>query len=158
MVACIGPRGEPLAPNYSGLDKTVDVREFPAWSPLDRDFDEIAQVTLAGSAGGVTFTPIVSYVVPDGVEAVARWWGQDVAVSTAFQDVKWRIRVSGEVRLVYPELVQVCTIIAGGLCPISIFARGGQTIFVEGSTTTATARVVRARLKGLYRPGQAARE
>ena len=146
-----GPGGTPLdrPKDYSGNDPVVAVRPFAAWSPLDRDFDEIAEATLAQST---SFSDIVTFTVPNGCEAWLNAWGQDVAVSTAYQDVRWRIVVNGEVRLSYPALLQVGTILASGLRSCSVFAAGGAKIALQGANANVTSRVVRGCLKGLYRP------
>lgn len=153
--ACRGPNGEVVLP-YSGQDPVTSERAFPAWSPEDKDFDKVGQVALAQSAAQV-FTPIASFQAPDGTEAVALWWGADVVVCTAWADVIWRIRVGGEIVLGPYTGFQVAGMRPDEMPPIHVFFRGGQTVTVEASNPNATTRTLRARIKGMFRPGSSRR-
>lgn len=147
---CSGPEGEPLAPPYSGRDLVFEQRQYPAWSPQDRDFDEVGQVTL--SAASTVFENIVTYNVPKACEAAVLWWGQDVAVSAAYQDVEWRVVVNEEVRVIFPAIIQVAGMTQDTLRCLNVFAGPGSKVAVQGRNSNVSTRVVRACLKGFFRP------
>lgn len=155
MEPCRGPSGTPLTP-YSGRDNIVAERAFPAWSPMDRDFDVVGTATLAQS--DTTWTRIAEFLVPQGTEAVLREWGQGLDVCAAYSDVRWRIVANGNVYVLYPAIAQIGTLISGSMIPLNVFATAGQTIAVEAINANATSRVAYARVKGLYRPAQMGRE
>lgn len=149
-MSCTGPNGEPL--ERSGEDPIVEARKFPAWSPLDHDFDVSAEVSVPQNTLG-RFAIVVAYPVPSGTEAVALWWGQDADDPAAYQDMRWRIRVNGDVRILYPAIGQQAGFLPGNHCPIQVFAVGPQTIYLEADNASLTDdRSVRGRLKGLFRP------
>lgn len=150
--ACVGPDGEPILP-YAGEDPVRAVRAFPAWSPQDRDFDVAAEIALAQSAAQV-FTTVVSFTAPAGNDAVGLWWGADVNVCTAWADLLWRIRVSGDVRLGPYTGWQMAGMRPDEMPPIHVFFRGGETLYLEASNPNATTRTIRGRLKGMFGPGQ----
>jgi hypothetical protein len=123
------------------------VQLFPAWDPNLRDWDEIGQATVGTTD---VFVPVLEYRVPKGYVGWCFFFGQDAAISTAFQETVWRITVNGGVYAKYPALVQVGSMIAP--TPVNIPINQGNVIRVEVTMSGGTPRVLTARLKGLQRP------
>lgn len=152
MPACRGPGGEELRPVVDSNDRRL---LYPgAWPGIDpsvRDFDEVAEVTLTKSA--TDFVPIVQWPCPRGNVGVGMWFGQDVETSTAYQNVRWRIRVGDTIWLVYPAIIQVAGFTQSLLTSICPFVPEGQVLTLDGLNISSTTDFkVRGRLKGRYRP------
>lgn len=148
---CRGPGGEPIAPAIDSNDRRLSYSgAWPGIDPTVVDFDEVGTASLATST--TLFTPIVSWTCAAGNYGVGLWFGQDVDVSAAYQDVRWRLVVAGRVVVLYPAIIQIAGLLQDTMTKCHVFLGPGQKISVEGINANVTTRVVRARVKGLYRP------
>lgn len=155
---CRDPDGRPLSKPYSGQDPVVESRMFPAWSPKDRDFDVITSPVVS-IGPGATWTIVAQYLIPDGTEGVWLWWGCDTYPNEAFQAIRWRLRVGGEVRLLFPSITPLAGMTQDVLRRVHIFGKGGQSFVLEAQHDTAlTEYEVIGCVKGLIRPASYTRD
>lgn len=122
---------------------------IPAWDPTVKDFDVVATASIPVDG---TWHPVATFQMPAGCIGWGKWFGQDCAVASAFQDVSWRITVNGGVYILYPNIAQIASLAVP--TPINVPVNQHQTIAVECLNQNGgnTARTVNARIKGVFHP------
>lgn len=124
--------------------------DIPAYTPMVRDFDEIATLDAVPSSG---FTEVVSFTCPDGQQGYLQSFGQGAASGGAWTSTRWRIVRSGEVRLVYPAIAQVATLLPSDLTPLHVWFSAGEKVAVQVANNDASNTLcVAARIKGIFFP------
>lgn len=152
-----GPQ-DPIGRLVEFLRNNLIHAEPPAHqAPIDPaeqiDIFPTAAVSIPGGGyGGGSFTTVITYNVPDNLQAVFTMAGQAAESAAAYQDIQWRIRIDQKAHKNYSNIrLQLFRLAPPGTV-IYIPVSGGQTIDIQAASLSATTYNVWARLMGWQWP------